>query len=82
MQEKVLIKNYYKEKLIEYRNHFLTIGEYQMASELIKLEVLQYLDSDWIDWKEENFLIEMKKFCKMYKQEWILRDLKIDSISR
>jgi hypothetical protein len=53
-----------------------------MATELRKLEVLQYLDSTWIIWKEENFLTEMKKFCKIYKQEWILRDLKIDSISR
>ena len=76
------MKEYYKEKLIEYKNHFFTIGEYGLAAELRKLEVLQYLDSTWIVWKEENFLTEMKKFCKIYNQEWILRDLKIDSISR
>jgi hypothetical protein len=76
------MKEYYKEKLIEYKNHFFTIGEYGMATELRKLEVLQYLDSTWIVWKEENFLTEIKKFCKTYKQDWILRDLKIDSISR
>ena len=76
------MKEYYKEKLIEYKNHFFTIGEYEMTTELRKLEVLQYLDSTWIVWKEENFLTEMKKFCKIYNQNWILRDLKIDSISR
>ena len=76
------MKEYYKEKLIEYKNHFFTIGEYEMATELRKLEVLQYLDSTCIVWKEENFLTEMKKFCKIYNQNWILRDLKIDSISR
>ncbi len=76
------MKEYYKEKIIEYKNHFFTIGEYEIAADLRKLETLQYLDSVWIIWKEENFLLEMKKFCKKHKQEWILRDLKIDLISR
>jgi hypothetical protein len=76
------MKEYYKEKLIEYKNHFFTIGEYEMATELRNLEILQFIDSNWIFWNKENFLTEVKKFCKIYKQEWILRDLKIDSISR
>ena len=48
-------KEYYRQKLIEYKNHFFTIGEYQLAAELRKLEVLQYLNSTWIVWKEKTF---------------------------
>lgn len=76
------MKEYYKEKLIEYKNHLFTIGEYEMATELRNLEILQFIDSTWIFWNEENFLSEIRKFCEIYKQDWILRDLKIDLISR
>lgn len=76
------MKEYYKEKLIDYKNHFFTISEYEMATELRNLEILQFIDSTWIIWNEENFLSEIRKFCKIYKQDWILRDLKIDLISR
>jgi hypothetical protein len=34
------MKEYYKEKLVEYKNHFFTIGEYELATELRNLEIL------------------------------------------
>jgi hypothetical protein len=74
------MKEFYRDKVIEYKNHFFTMGEYEMAASLRNLEVILLSESVWIQWDEKNFLNEIRKFCDLNKQEWILRDLKIGLI--